>query len=67
MPVPAKIGSISRDDNEMPDPRFDPGLTSGTHVGLTCLIRLHRADGFSSVMRAVSVRVGFHDGVESSK
>jgi len=23
MPVPAKIGSISRDNDQMPDPRFD--------------------------------------------
>jgi hypothetical protein len=67
MPVPAKIGSISRDDNEMPDPRFDPGLTSGTHVGLTCLIRLHRADDFVIAERVIGVRAGLHEGVESSK
>jgi hypothetical protein len=49
MPVPPQIGSIPRDDNEMPDPRLDPRLTPGAHVGLACLIRLDGFDGFGVV------------------
>jgi hypothetical protein len=67
MPVPAQIGSVSRDDNEMPDPRFDPGLTSRTHVGLVRLIGLDGVDDFVIAERVVGVRAGLHEGVESSK
>ena len=60
MPVPPQIGGVPRDDDEVPDARFDPGLAPGAHIGLARLIRLHGIDGLVPATRVVIVRDRFH-------
>lgn len=60
MPVPAQIGLVNRNDDEMPDAWIDPGLAPGAHVGFASLIGLDRVDGFVIAERVVVVGAGIH-------
>ena len=62
MPVATQVGFMVGDDDQMPDPDFDPGLASGADIPLVGLIGLDRLHRLVSGGRVVGVRHGIHGG-----
>ena len=45
MPVPSQVGGEARNNHDVADTRFDPGIAAGANVCLAGLVRLNGMHG----------------------